>query len=435
MADSVGTDRPGSRTAMAIGMIAIAAFFMGFGVWAAVAPLKSAVVAEGVIASESERKTIQHLEGGIVREILVRNGDRVAAGQVLVRLDSTQADAKLDLLRKRDDVARARQARLEAEYNDREQIEFPDDLLAGRGDPSVAELIATQVNLFNERRDARNSKVAILEGRMEQLRSEIAGLDGSIAAQDEEIGLLSEEIGDLKKLFAKGIVPKARLLSLQRRAAEIEGARSRNSAARLRAHQEIHEARLQIAGLRTERAREAAAQLDEVRSTLQDLGEQLRAAEDVGARAAVVAPHAGLVVNRRVHTPGGVVAPGEALLDLVPINDQLIVEARINPTDADVVYPGLDAQVRIMAFNQRNTQPLLGRLTYVSADRLEDARTGAAYYGARIELPADPPAEGGQGQVSSGMPAEVIIVSGERTLLDYLLEPFTTVLRRAVRER
>lgn len=434
MADRTDSPRPGSRVAVAVGVAAIAVFFLGFGGWATMAPLDSAVVATGVVTAESERKTIQHLEGGIISEILVRDGDRVTAGQVLVRLDSTQADAKLDLLRRRHDVAIARQARLEAQHGDLPGIRFPDELLARRDDPSVAELIMTQNDLFRERREGQRGQVAILEGRIEQLRSEISGLDGSIDAQDRELALLTEEIGDLKKLFAKGVVPKARMLALQRRAAEVEGNRSRNVASRLRARQEIDEARLQIVSMRTTVASEAAAQLDEIRAELQDLGEQLRAAEDVKKRSAVVAPHGGLVVNRRVHTPGGVIGPGEALLDIVPSDDRLVVEARIDPTDADIVSPGLEAYVRITSFNQRHIQPLLGRLVHVSADRLVDSKTGQPYYGARVELPADRAVANGTGHVTPGMPAEVMILAGERTMMDYLLEPFTTALRRAVRE-
>lgn len=424
---------PRMGRAAAVGLAAIAIFFIGFGGWAATAPLKSAVIASGVIRVESERKTIQHLEGGIVREILIQEGDRVSAGQPLIRLDATQSDASLELVRRRRDIAIARQARLEAQRDDRDEMVVPAGLLERRDEPTVSAVIATQQYVFRTQRESRRSQIAIHEMRREQLQSEITGLEGRIEGQNRELALLNEEINDLKPLVAKKIVPKQRLLALQRQASEVEGERSRNRAAILSAHQGAQQAKLSIDGLRAALINEAAAQLDEVQATILDLDERLRAAQDVRHRATVVAPQAGVVVSLRVHTTGGVVGPGEALLDLIPIEDRLIVDARIDPNDADEVRQGLTVEVRITSFNQRHSEPLKGRVTQVSADRLVNDRTGVSYYRVHVDLTgvgADVQGE----KILPGMPAEVIINTGSRTLASYLLEPLAGVVRRAMRE-
>jgi HlyD family type I secretion membrane fusion protein len=427
-------NRPASGGALTTGFLAILLFFGVFGGWAATAPLESAVVAPGVVASASQRKTIQHLEGGIIRDILVRDGDRVTAGQVLLRLDSTQADTRLELLRRRKDISEVRQARLIAERDNRDAIEMPKSFATRQSDPAIAELLSTQADILRERRELLKGQIALQESARDQLQAQIVGLEETVAAQTREHGLLQGEIAGLQELFNKQLVPKARLLELQRRKAELEGNRSQNAAALQRAHQATDEALLRIAALKSQTTNEAAANLDEVRSTLLDLEEQIRAAEDIRSRVAVTAPHAGTVLNLGVHTPGGVVAPGERLLELVPLDDRLIIEARVDPQDKDVVHVGLEANIRITAFNQRYMNPLKGRVTNVSADRLEDKRTAEPYYAVRIELLDSLDILNERGDVTPGMGAEVIIVAGKRTLMSYLTDPLALILRRSLLE-
>ena len=423
----------GVTTPMAVGAGIVGLFFGVFGAWAAFAPLESAAVARGVISVETQRKTIQHLEGGIVGEILVRDGDEVAADAILVVLDDTQARATLDLLRGRHRAARALEARLIAERDGAADISFPDDV-RGSADAGVAELVRAQGNIFTGRRRSITGQDAIMRQRIAQIQQEIRGLEGQSAAQAEQLALTSEEIASNQKLVDEGLSGKTRLLELQRALAEVTGEHSQSLAAIARAQQNIEETRLEMADLRTSFINEAVQQLGIVQNELLDLGEQIRAAEDVLRRTVIRSPMAGTVVGLQVHTVGGVVAPGQTLLDVVPKGDRLIVEAFVDPNDIDVVEVGLGAQVRLTALTQRNLAPLEGHVTTVSADRLTDQRTGLSYFLARVELDDDPVAKLDGERLYPGMQAEVMIVTGERTTLDYLSRPLVNSFNRAFRE-
>ncbi|MDA0262055.1 MAG: HlyD family type I secretion periplasmic adaptor subunit [Proteobacteria bacterium] len=417
-----------------LGFAVILLFFVGFGAWAALAPLESAAIAMGSVSVESQRKTVQHLEGGIIREILVRDGDRVEQGQVMLRLDETQTDATVDLLRKRFDVAQALFARLSAQRDASARIAFPDQLTARYTDPDVRDIITSQDNIFQARRQSLDGQVGILNQRAAQLLEEILGLEGEIAAQDRQIELLKEEIADLKQLWERRLIPKARLLERQSRLAEIEGRRSQSVAGIARARQSIGESRMRMTELTTTMVNEAVDQLGRVQGELLDLGERLNAAQDVRKRTEIVAPQAGTVVGLRVHTTGGVISPGQELLDIVPSGDRLIIEAQIDPQDIDIVHKGLNAHVRLTSFSQRSAVPIAGRVISVSADRLTDERSGFSYYLAKVALTEDPYEILDGAVLYPGMPDEVMIVTGSRTALDYLLRPITSSLRRSMRE-
>ena len=416
------------------GLLIIALFFGALGSWAALAPLESAAIAPGVVIVDTKRKTVQHLEGGIVGEILVQEGDTVSAGQVIIRLDETQPRAMLELLKGRYRAASALQARLMAERDGRERIDFPDWLLAESDDPKVAEVIDGQVNIFVARRKALAGQVAIIEQRIAQFAEEIKGLKGQIVAEDTQLRLISDEISVVRDLLAKGLARRPRLLALQRREAEIEGSRSQNEALIARVKQNIAEARLHISELQTTLINEVVKELRDVQSEQFDLTERMRAAEDVLHRTEIRAPIAGTIVALQVHTPGGVIASGEPLLDIVPSEDRLVIEARVDPKDIDVVHPGLPAQIRLTAFPLRTTPMLDGRVAYVSADRLVDKRTGQPYYVARVLFDESQEEVLDDLVLYPGMPAEVMIVTGSGTALDYILKPITTSLNRALRE-
>jgi len=411
----------------------IAVLFFGvFGAWAAFAPLESAAVTRGVISVETQRKTIQHLEGGIVGEIRVRDGDEVAADQILVVLEDTQTRATLELLQGRQRAARSLEARLTAERDHLTAIAFPAEL-GDSADATVDELKRAQINIFNGRRRSIAGQTAIMEQRIKQIEEEISGLEGQTAAQAEQLALTNDEIASNQKLVAEGLSSRTRLLELQRELAEVTGLRSQNVAAIARAHQSIDEARLQITELTTNFINAAVQELGIVQNELLDLTEQIRAAQDVLRRTVIRAPMAGTVVGLQVHTVGGVVTPGQTLLDVVPKGDRLVVEAFVDPNDIDVVHVGLPAQVRLTALTQRNLAPLEGHVTRVSADRLVDERTGAAYFLARVELDDGSTELNGE-RLYPGMQAEVMIVTGERTTLDYLSRPIVDSLNRAFRE-
>lgn len=422
------------KPTVTIGAIIVFGFFVVFGGWASLAPLDSAALATGVVSVEGKRKTIQHLEGGIVGEIIVRAGDMVSVGEPLILLDDTLPRANLELLQGRLHSAIALKARLHAESNRQNKIIFPDSIYDKRDQPTISEIIAGQESIFEARRQAMTGKTSILNRRIAQLSEETTGLEGQIRAEDTQIKLLKLEVKDVSGLFKKGLVPRPRLLALQRKLAEIEGSKSKHKADIARTKQNIAETRLQISELHTEMVSEAVQELRETQNQYRDLIEQVRAAEDVLKRIVIRAPISGAVVSLRIHTPGGVIAPGDPLLDIVPMDDRLIIEARVEPKDIDVVYQGLSAQVRLTAFSQRRSRPIEGRVITISADALTDDRNGQAYYLARIEL-TENPAEALDGlDIQPGMQADVIIVTGSRTLLEYLMQPIGSVVDRALRE-
>lgn len=411
----------------------ILAFFGGLGVWGGFAPLHSAAIAPGQIVVQTNRKTIQHLEGGIVREILVRDGDVVQANDVLIRLDDTKARTFLDALQARYYATLAREARLAAERDGRPDVIFPPELVQA-GHPAVADAMAGQRRIFAARRQWLEGQVAILRQQIAQSREEITALRAQVSSETRQAELIAEEIEGVESLVAKGLERKPRLLALQRAAEEINGSRGEHLALIARAEQRIGEAELQISDLENRRIDEITRELRDVQSELFELREKVLAARDVLERTEIRAPRDGVVVQLRVHTIGGVIGPGEPILDIVPHEDNLVLEARVRMEDIDSVRAGLPAQIRLVAYRQRWTPTVDGVVETVSADRLEDSRTGEAFFIARVRI--DPASLATLPDVSlyPGMPAEVLILTGARTPFDYMIAPITTSLTRAFRE-
>ena len=416
-----------------VGLVVVALFVAGFGVWGALAPLSSGAVAPGVIGVSSERKTVDHLEGGIVEEIRVVDGDLVEPGQILVVLDDTRPRATLDLLEAQWRSAEALNARLEAERDGLTAIRWPADLLASAVlHPGTGEVLATQERIFASRAVQLANQIAIRQRQVEQLHERGAGLREEAAALDRQIALLDEGLGDIERSVLIGLESKLqRLLDLRRNREQAEGSRARTRSEIARIELAVIETELLIADLRNRRLGEVTAELREVETELSDLREQVEAARDVVARTRVAAPVAGVVMGVRVFTPGGVIEPGETLMEIVPAGDRLIVEVRVMPNDIDSVVVGLPAQVRLPAFSQLGAPRLTGEVIRVSADRFADERM--AWYEARIAL--DPNQAGlADLPLTPGMQADVLIVTGARTMIDYLLTPIVESLGRALRE-
>lgn len=424
----------GMGPAIIAGVLVIGLFFGVFGGWAAYAPLESAAIAPGFVSVDTNRKTIQHLEGGIIRDILVRDGDKVALGQVLVQLDRTRPQATLDLLRWRRMAASALEARLIAERDGTSGIAFPGWLSTTSESEKAKDIMDGEVRIFEARRESLSGQVAILKQRIAQYEEEIKGLEGQIRAEDMQVTLVNEERDIVRGLFEKGLAQKPRLLALQRRSWEIEGSRSEHKANIARAKQSIGEARLRITELKTVMLSEVVQQLRDVQSEQFDLAERMRAAEDILDRTKIRAPIAGTIVDLKVHTLEGVIVPGTPILDIVPSADRLVIETRIDPDDIDVVHPGMKAKVRFTAFSRRNSIPVDGTITFVSADHLTDELTGAKYFLAKVELADDVEVALDGASLYPGMQAEVMILTGSRTALDYILKPITRGLDRAFRE-
>ncbi len=429
-----GGTRLDLRRPVAAGVIVVAGFFGLFGGWAAFAPLDSAAIAAGVVKVEGERKSIQHLEGGIVGELPVRDGDLVRTGDVLLRLDDTQSRARLELLKRRWATRMALAARLRGERDGLQAVEFPPESAAGLAPEDLRAIRRAQRNVFAARQRAIAGQTGILRQRQAQTNEEVVGLGNEIAAQDRQIELIAAEVAGLERLFQRGLTPRDRLLGLQRRQAEIEGERARNQAAIARAQKSISEIEQQIVELGTNRLNQVVAELSVVEAELFDLEQQIQAARDVFARMELRAPVEGVVVAMAVHTPGAVIRPGAVLMDIVPARAGLIVEARVQPDDIDVVSQGQEAQVHITAFSNRDLPPLSGAVAVISADSLVDERTGSAYYAAQVRLPPSELDKLEGLQLLPGMPAEVMINTGSRSFLDYLLQPIARTLRRAMRE-
>ena len=437
--DKPAISRPALRRSLRgpvlIGATVVLLFFGGVGGWAAVAPLASAAIAPGVISPDGNRRTVQHLEGGIIREILVRDGDRVTAGDPLMVLSDAQPQASHQLLMSQYRMLSATWARLHAEQLGLLAVTFPDWLEADRDNPDVGALLDTQARQFETRRQTLGGRADILRRRIAQLLEEIAGLEAEITSQSTQLALIDEEIDGVAGLVAQGLERRPRLLSLQRSKAEIEGALAQNRAAIARAEQAIGETELQILTVRVERADEVAAELNQVQTELLTLEERLVASDDVLRRLEVTAPISGTVMGLRFHSADGVVGPGEAIADIVPFDEDLLVDARVSPLDIDVVRPGLIAQVYLSAYPQRNLPRIEGTVRQVSADSFEDETTGQSYYLARVEVDRQRLAALDQDiDLLPGMPAEVMIYTGERTVLDYFTDPVIQTVRRSMRE-
>ncbi len=406
----------------------------GFGAWAALAPIDSAAVAPGVVTVELNRKTVQHLEGGIVRAILVREGDRVAPGDLLLRLDDTQALAQREIVRSQYLAGRALEVRLVAERDGYGEVTFPDDLLSAGDDPRVKEAIAGQQQVFAARARALSGETEVLAQRIEQLNEQIRGLEALSASKINRIASYQGEIKDFQKLFDKGLTDRLRLREMERLAAELEGERAEHQAAVAAARVKIGETRLEMVQLQRRQQTEVTQELRDVQAKLFDLRERMRALEDTVARTEVKAPVGGAVVGLAVHTVGGVVNPGGRILDIVPQDERLIVEAHVSPNDADRVSSGLEAQLRFSAFNLRTTPTVAGRVVTVSGDRIADPATKESYYLARIEVTREGIEDLRGLSLLPGMPVDVMIKTGERTFFEYLLKPLTDRVAKAFRE-
>jgi len=417
------------------GNLLVCGFVLGLGTWSTYAPLESAAIAIGTVESESSRKTIQHLEGGIIREILVADGDVVRAGQTLISLEGTKARAEVQSLQGQLWEATAREARLQAEQRGEARVSFPTRLeMAQMASPSVADVLAGQQAIFETRRQVFQSQAAVNREKRSQVEKEIEGLRAQESAAARRIDIVREEAATVATLVSKGLERRPRLLNLEREIADIEGRRGEIVAQISRAGQVINESEAVLLKLEHDRQNEIAQSLREVQNQIFQIWERLRAADDQLSRTAVKAPEDGVVTDLKVHTPGGVIGAGAPLMDLVPRQDRLIVIARVRPEDIDVVRPGLSAEVNLLPYNQRRVPPLHGTVMHVSADRLVDKRTDQPYYATKIRV-QDPAGAGFSGvQIIPGMPAQAFIKTGRGTVALYALRPLLDSFHSAFRE-
>ncbi len=418
-----------------IGYLVIIVTFGVVGGWAAFAPLASAVVATGVVATEGNKKTISHLEGGIVKEIRILEGDHVEAGDTLIRLDDISPKANLEITRNQLYAAVAREARLEAELESRTAIQFPEELISVRADAIAAKAMYDQASQFAERGAMIAGQISILNSRADQLRKELEGLDRQRAGNEEQVKFIIDELDGVRQLYERNLVPKSRWAALERERARLEGDIGKAIADHAKAEKSIGETELQISQTKQNFLEQVSRDLVDTREKLRDLRNKFVVAQDVMRRLDILAPITGRVQNLKVYTIGAVVRAGEPLLEIAPDQDKLIIQAHVSPLDIKMVAAGNSAEVRFAAFHERSLPIIPATVLSVSQDRLMDEATKQPYYLALVNVPDNNLPPQYRGKLTAGMNAEVVIPTRERTTLDYLIEPLTARMRTVFREK
>ena len=407
----------------------------GVGGWAATTQIAGALIAQGSVVVDSNVKKVQHPTGGVVGKLNVQDGDRVKAGDILVQLDDTITRANLAIVTKGLDELTARKARLEAERDGAETVTFPRMLLAHAEEAPVAIAIANEKKLFELRRTARLGQKAQLRQRVAQLQDEISGLNGQQEAKAREISLIGKELEGVRELWKNNLVQITRLTALERDAARLEGERAQLVAAVAQARGKISETELQVIQIDQDLSSEVAKDMREVDAKYGEFVERKVAAEDQLKRIDIRAPQDGVVLESKVHTVGGVIPAGDAIMLIVPESDNLQVEAKINPRDIDQIQVGQPAMLRFSAFNLRTTPEINGTITRIAADTTTDQRTGQTYYNTRIAMTKGEMARLGEVKLIPGMPVEAFVQTGERSVMSYLIKPLQDQFMRAFREK
>ena len=422
-----------TRRPRQLGYVATLFLVIGLGSWSFLAPLAGAAIAPGIISPDGNRKTIQHLEGGIIRAIHVREGDAVTAGQLLMTLDNIEAQARLEEIEKRYVHLLAREARLDAELHGSATFNLTvDGSITNRTEMKSA--ASNQSELLARRLASREGREEILEKRIKQLQEENIGLTRMIEGQDEKIGFIGEEIESVAELLERGLERKPRMLALQRAAADIRIQRASNEAEIARNNQNVGEIELQLLTMRQQDVEDVSEELAEVRRAMAELKSEILWRADVVNRTEVRSPISGIVMDVRVNTLSGILRSGDPILDIVPTEVPLIIDARVKTIDIEVVHIGMPARVLLSAYQQRNMPQLFGTLRSISPDRLVEERTGEAYYLAKVEVPRSELEALPNVELIPGMPAEVMLLTGDATVADYVLGPIIGSLRHSFRE-
>lgn len=421
------------RMPIIVGLVIIILFFGVFGSWAAMSQLNGAVVGEGVVSVEGNRKSVDHLEGGIVRELHVRDGDDVRAGDLLLVLDGERANAQVDIFSQQVAVARALEARLLAERAGTDAIAFPAELTAST-EPYVVEAVASETGAFNVRREYLSGAQSVLRHRIEDLNAQIAGKRLRLVALDRQLASMADEKATLDDLFKDGLATRDRILELERAITSLQSDRDDNEVAITSAEVNIAENEQQIQQLGYERRTEVADQLAAVQQKLLDLGPSLITARAALARTRVTAPYDGKVVGLKVFSVGEVIPAGSTILEIVPQQTSLLISARFRVEDIADLRIGSVAEVHFTSMTKLYVPVLRGRVTLISADRLNDERSGGAYYRGEITIDADEVAMEQEVQMYPGMPATVMVTTVSRTALEYMLGPIIAAFDAAFRQ-
>ncbi|MHA3792045.1 HlyD family type I secretion periplasmic adaptor subunit [Sphingomonas sp. YL-JM2C] len=424
------------RRPMRTGGIVVLVLVFALLVWAAIFKISGAAMATGVVKVENNSKNLSRLESGVVRQIFVREGQKVAKGQLLIRFDDSQSGASVDIYQSVVDSSNAQIARFQAEAADAAAVAYPSELRSRMNDPRVAALIQGQDALFQTRMTLYRSQALVLGSQAQQLETQINGLNIQAQAIDDQSKLIREELDGVRELARQGYAPNSRLLALERNAVQVRGQKGSVMSDIARVRQSIGQIRLQIAQLEDRHQTEVADGIRAAQEKLADAVPKLRASQVLRDQSEVRAPVAGYVFNLTQFTEGGVAGAGQTLMQIVPTNTELVIAAEVAPRDISDVRPGMPARVTLLGFNPRLVSPVDGTVSLVSADARVNEKTGASHFLAEITVPAANLAKAGPNvHLTPGMQASVAIVTGERSILDYLLEPFTDSMRTAMRER
>jgi membrane fusion protein, type I secretion system len=417
------------------GMAVFVILVAGVGGWAGTTPLSGALVTSGSIVVDSHVKKVQHPTGGVIGDLRVHEGDRVHGGDIVARLDQTVTQANLAIITRGLDELVARKARLATERDGSDLISFPQALSRRASEPEIAQIMEGELKLFELRRSARAGQKAQLHQQAAQLREEIVGLTAQQKAKAQEIELINRGLEGVRDLFAKTLIPITRLTQLEREATRLDGERAQLIAAVAQTKGKIAEIELKIFQIDQDLSSEVAKEMRDIDAKIGEFVERKVSAEDQLRRVDIRAPQDGTVFQLSVHTVGGVVGPGETIMLIVPNDENLTVEAKVNPQDIEQVQLNQRAALRFSAFNSATTPEIHGRISRISADTTSDQRTGQTYYTVRIAMSAEELSRVGQVKLVPGMPVECFIQTGERTALSYFLKPLQDQLMRTFRER
>jgi len=403
-------------------------------VWAALAPVSGAVIAPGAVRVDMNRKTVQHQEGGIIGEILVRDGSRVKAGETLIVLKDMRVEAGIEMVQTQLDGEIAKAARLTAEQVWAENVSFPAELLKRAGDVRVEELLRRETTLFRARRESYDTQLKLLRAQTSDITAEIRAREQQIKADRAAVRFTREELVSNQGLLKEGFISKVRILTLERSLADVEARLGEHEAELSAARGRVSELQLRAESLRTSMMQEAATEMQKTTVQILDLRERLRPFQDAADRQRIAAPIPGEVVGLKFTTVGAVIGPRDPILDVVPDNIELIIEGRIRPEDINYVTVGAEADVRLTSFRQRITPTVTGSVIYVSADRMEDKVDRMVYYVVHVRVTPEALAKAGDLKLQAGMPAEVFIKTAARSALLYVLDPISGFLQRSLRE-
>ena len=416
------------------GLLVIGLFFVGFGYWAIRAPLAGAAIAPGVVVASGKNQEIQHFEGGIIREISVKQGGVVAKGQPLVQLDPTQAQASSIRISKTLISMVAHLERSKAELADKQKLEFPEELSKKAIEAGIGGVLAQQEAEFTSRMERHNSQLSVLDEQISAVEEEISGIKLQIKAEQKKLVIIDEELKAKKDLLDQGLTPKNQYNTLLRAQADMEGAIGSLTARIGQRKKSISEAQERQVSLRAERKIEASAELNNLRPQVDDLQQQLVSRMDILNRMIIRAPVDGVIVSIAKNTIGSIIRPGETVLEILPTSDELIISARVSPQDVDIITVGQQASIRFSALNASTTPEVPASVEYVSADRLLDEASQEPYFDARLKLSSILPDEIKPEQIYPGMPVEAFIKTGDRTFLEYLVRPISDSFSKAFRE-